>query len=109
MINWQQKYQQEMEQARIARDNGNDGKARVCARRAAGVLIGEYLEQAGIPSVSTSAYDRLKYLNSLPGFPDRVYQACQNLLTRVTPEYQLPAGIDVFSDVELLRNELFGD
>ena len=37
--------------------------ARVCARRAAGIIIGEYLVRRGYPSKSDSAYVRLSVLS----------------------------------------------
>ena len=37
------KYDQEINRAEKARQDGNEGMARVCARRAAGIVVGEYL------------------------------------------------------------------
>jgi len=106
METWQEIYRQEMDRAKNARTVGNEGKARVCARRAAGVIVGEYLQQAGLPFSSPSAYDRLRYLISLPGLSDRVYLASQNLLQRVNSEHQLPIEVDLIEEAELLRQVL---
>jgi hypothetical protein len=37
MENWQERYQNELERGEQARRDGNEGMARVCARRAAGL------------------------------------------------------------------------
>ena len=42
MADWKEKLQKEFERAQIARASGNEGQARVCARRAAGIAIREY-------------------------------------------------------------------
>ena len=42
-MNWQLNIEAEFEKAEQARRRGNEGQARVCARRAAGIAIREYL------------------------------------------------------------------
>ena len=42
--NWEARFQSELHQAEMARALGNEGKARVCARRAAGIA-GHFLER----------------------------------------------------------------
>ncbi len=46
--------------ALAARGRGNEGQARVCARRAAGVAVREYFLRLGIPIVNPGAYDLLQ-------------------------------------------------
>ena len=51
---WEAFYKAEMQNAEAARRSGNEGKARVCARRAAGAVIGEYLIQRLIETLARS-------------------------------------------------------
>lgn len=58
-MNFQEQIEQEFALAEQARARGNEGQARVCARRAAGIAIREYLTRRGIRPPSASAYDLL--------------------------------------------------
>ncbi|MFT3895039.1 MAG: hypothetical protein QM730_25720 [Anaerolineales bacterium] len=60
MVDLQEQIQKEFEKADQARSKGNEGQARVCARRAAGIAIREYLNRKGIRPKSPSAVDLLK-------------------------------------------------
>jgi len=106
---WKTAFDAEILQAERARAAGNEGMARVCARRAAGALIGEYLQRQGITLSTPSAYDRLRHLNSLPGLSPGALQAASHLLERVTPEYILPVEADLIAESRLLRQELLGE
>jgi len=106
MASWQDQYDIEIKNAKSARAMGNEGRARVCARRAAGLVIGEYLRSKDYTLPAASAYDRLRLLNSLPDLPDEVYQVTGHLLERVNSNYQLPADADLIKDAEWLRTTL---
>jgi hypothetical protein len=54
----------ELRMAYQAQASGNDGLARVCARRAAGWAIQIHLKQLGVDLESPSALDHIKYLDS---------------------------------------------
>ncbi len=99
---------QELERALMARGRGNEGMARVCARRAVGFAIGDFLEQAGYPAPGESAYDRLRFLSNLPSISDEVRQVAGHFLLRVTPEYMLPVDIDLIAEARWLIAELVG-
>jgi HEPN domain-containing protein len=107
--NWQEKYNEEIEQARSARSQGNEGKSRVCARRAAGIVITEFLARAGDLPPSGSSYDLLRWMNARPGLPAEVYQSVSKLALRVDTEYKLPEEIDLIVEAERLRKQLLGD
>jgi len=47
MNDWKDKLEIEFERAETARSSGNEGQARVCARRAAGIAIREYYARRG--------------------------------------------------------------
>ncbi len=63
MDEWESNFEAEIRHAQEARDQGNEGKARVCARRAAGVVIGAYFSSQNVSTSSASAYERLVQLN----------------------------------------------
>jgi hypothetical protein len=100
----------ELELARAARKAGNEGRARVCARRAAGLAARDYLDRHGLKPRGTapgadrtgSAYVALQALEGLPALPPHLLQAARNLTMRVSGEFQLPAGIDLIDEAKKL-------
>lgn len=103
---WQERFQKEIEAAERARQRGNEGQARVCARRAAGVVIQHYFEKVGLPFRSPSAYDLLQVLAELPQTPPEVRAAALRLTLRVTPEFNLPIQADLIADARWLAKQL---
>jgi hypothetical protein len=97
---WKSKYNKEIERAISARKEGNEGMARVCARRAAGIVIGEYLDRRGYTHLSYSAYDRLSLFNSLPDVEDQLKGIANHFLLRVNPDHQLPVVVDLVNEVQ---------
>lgn len=89
---------QELQQAHQARQQGNEGKARVCARRAAGTAAGIYLARRGITSQASSAYKNLETLKNLPDLPTQAYQFIEHLLLHVNEDFNLPADIDLIDE-----------
>lgn len=108
-VDWKRQYQKEIQQAEEARQAGNEGKARVCARRAAGHIVGEYLRRTGQVSPGSSAYTRLQYLRSLPGIAPQARQAAHHLLLRITPDHNLPVETDLIEKARWLRENLIRD
>jgi hypothetical protein len=106
---WKSTFDTEILQAEIARAAGNEGMARVCARRAAGALVGEYLRRQDINLPTPSAHDRLRFLSDLPDISPRARQAAGHLLARVTPEFTLPVEADLIAEAQTLRRELLGE
>ena len=106
MQNWKTRYLHEVVLAQAARAAGNEGKARVCARHAAGILIGEYLQRQGLTAPSPSAHARLRFLAVLPDLPPAVQELSDRLLMRVDEDFTLPAGVDLLADVQHLAGEL---
>jgi hypothetical protein len=104
---WQAFFDSEIQQAEAVRAAGNEGKARVCARRAAGAAAGAYLASRGETLRSPSAYEQLRRLCELSDTPSAARQAAENLLVRVTPEYTLPIAADLLDEARRLRQELF--
>ncbi len=98
--------QAEFEKAEQARARGNEGQARVCARRAAGIAAREYLSRQGRPPRSSSAYDVLRLLADDPSLPTNVKEAALRLTLRVDEEFQLPAGMDLLAEARELCKAL---
>ena len=105
-IDWKTQYQDEINQAQDARAGNNEGMARVCARRAAGIVIGEYLRRNDQPDLGSSAYDRLQYLTRLPDIPREARECAEFLLLRVTPDHELPVDVDLIAEAERLQEAL---
>lgn len=106
MTNWQSKIQAEFEKAELARANHNEGQARVCARRAAGIAIREYLMRQGSPPPATSAYELLNLLKDDPLLPLDLRLIAEHLTLRVTEEFKLPVDADLVAEARQLCNEL---
>ena len=96
----------ELEQAESARSVGNEGMARVCARRAAGIAAGVYISRNGYQFSGTGAYDRLKYLCEIPGISPEIKSVAEHFLVRVTPDHTLPIEADLIEEARWLTNNL---
>lgn len=106
---WKQKTQNELDLALVARKAGNEGKARVCSRRAAGYIAGEYLRRIGVPADSSSAYTRLQILQARPELTPAAREIVAHLLQRSTPDFTLPIPVDLIAEARQLAFELLGD
>ena len=103
---WEIRFEEELNQAQAARKAGNEGKARVCARRAAGIVIGEFLNRKGIPSPGPGAYDRLRYLVSLDIVEEEVKEIAGHFLLRIKEDRSLPIQVDLIAEVHWLVEKL---
>lgn len=106
---WKTRFNQELEQAGGARTHGNEGMARVCARRAAGIIAGEYLKRIEKEPTGFSGYDRLRFLLEDPGISIQARDAIEKLLLRVTVDHDLPVETDLIGEARRLAEELLGD
>ncbi|MCC6498937.1 MAG: hypothetical protein IT313_01575 [Anaerolineales bacterium] len=96
----------ELEKAEQARAQGNEGRARVCARRAAGLAAREFLTQRGIRPPSASAMDLLNLLMDDPHLSPDLKRIASHLTLTVTKEFKLPAEIDLIAEARILCNTL---
>ncbi len=106
---WELRFHNEIQMAENARNLGNEGMARVCARRAAGIVIGEYFRRKGLPDDDSSAYNRLRKLQNLTGMDDQIKTIAGHFLMRITPENVLPIEVDLLAEVYWLSKELTGE
>jgi hypothetical protein len=74
----------ELERAAAAIGEGNDGKARVCARRASGVALRAWLAWKKQPAGPLDAQSLLKLAADDYGFPGEAKQAALRLSAAVT-------------------------
>ena len=92
----------EFEKAQQARINKNEGQARVCARRAAGIAIREYLTRNGTRIPSMSAYDLLNLLKEDALLSPDLKLVTDHLTVRVTDDFELPVQADLIAEARVL-------
>lgn len=102
----QTKIQAEFQRAEQARAKGNEGQARVCARRAAGIAVREYLAAKGTHLPSPSAVDLLNLLKDDPLLSPDLKLIVEHLTLRVTEEFKLPVEADLVAEARKLCDEL---
>jgi hypothetical protein len=105
------KIEQELARGEEARRQGLEGRARVCARRAAGIAVRAYLEGRGLltsgqGAAFPNAVDLLNLLQTLPGLSEEVRQAASLLLIRVNEAYELPVEADLLEITRGLVRDL---
>ena len=109
MKDWREEILAEIERAQAARERGNEGQARVCARRAAGIAAREYLARRGEIVRTPSAYDLLNLLKDDPHLSPDLKQIAEHLTLRLNEEFKLPVDVDLIEEAknfceELLKN-----
>ena len=105
-MDWQAEVNREFEKAEQVRALKNEGQARVCARRAAGIAIREYLRRQGIRPPSTNAYDLLNLLKEDPRLSPDLKQIADHLTLRVTEEFKLPVDADLVAEARKFCEDL---
>jgi HEPN domain-containing protein len=105
-MDWQTEINRELERAEQARARKNEGQARVCARRAAGIAIREYLTRQGKRPPSTSAYDLLNLLKQDPRLSPDLRRIADHLTLRVTEQFNLPVNADLIAEARKFCEEL---
>ena len=106
---WFFKYRRELDRGHRARQEGNEGMARVCARRAAGELVREYFHRHNIPVSSPSALNLLKILAQATEVSPRVREIATHFVWQITTEHILPGDVDLLAEIEWLEKELLGE
>ena len=92
----------ELKRAEQARALGNEGQARVCARRAAGLAAHEYFIQRGVTLRTPSAYDLLTMLVEDSSLSDELREIAAHLTLRVDGAFKLPPDIDLIIEAKKL-------
>lgn len=103
---WYLLFKKEISDAEEARMLGNEGKARVCARRAAGEVIREYCRRNQIQMSNQGAFSLLGKISSLPQIDDDAREVLSHFLVRITKDKTLPIDADLIADAKWLADRL---
>lgn len=90
--------ERELAQAQRARATGNEGRARVCARRAAGWAIRAWHQRRGDAQWRGDALTQLKRLQADESAPEHIRAAAARLTATVDFEHALPFEEDAVED-----------
>jgi HEPN domain-containing protein len=108
-MHWKDELRRELEQAEAARASGNEGRARVCARRAAGIAAREYLKRIGQPVQTASVLTLLNHIQTQAVLSPDLKQAAAHLTLRVTETFSLPVPTDLIAEASKLCHALLPD
>jgi hypothetical protein len=106
---WKMNATLELGQADAARAVGNEGRARVCARRAAGILAREFLGRRGVLLASPSAHNVLRQLISLPELSPEAREVAAHFVMHVDTGFALPEDVDLLAETRWLAETLMGE
>jgi len=94
--------EEELAAAEAARQNSNDGKARVCARRAVALATEAWLARLPLPRWRGDAMEHLRQIHQDASFPLPIRQAAERLSTSVTHQYAAPFTTDPVADARFI-------
>ncbi len=106
---WKMHATLELQQAEAARAVGNEGRARVCARRATGIIAREFLNRKGIMLSTPSAHGILRQLLSSTNISPETREIAAHFLMHVDTEFTLPVDVDLLAETRWLADELLGE
>lgn len=98
--------EQELVAAEAARQNSNDGKARVCARRAVALATEAWLARLPLPRWRGDAMAHVRQIQQDASLPLPVRQAAERLSTSVTRQHAAPFTTDPVADARLIITHL---
>ncbi len=108
-MHWQEQIEQELRKAAEGLQSGNDGLARVCARRAVSIAMHQWVNQQDKATSQGDAIHQLRTIQKHPTFPLPIKEAAQRLLTKVTEQQQLPITTDPITDARIILDHLKSD
>ncbi len=103
---WTHEFLAEWQRGLRVRAEGNEGQARVCARRAAGAALREHWRRQGRQRIPPSAYALLKELLTQPELPPEIRRAANLLTLRVNEAFRLPVEADLLVEARRLAEWL---
>jgi hypothetical protein len=95
--------EEELDAARAALASGNEGKARVCARRAAGEAIARYRMKTPAPGWPADALGLLLALRDDPSFSAGARDAAGRLTAKVSDRHAM--STDPIGDAAVIIDE----
>ena len=103
-LDFRARIEAELAYARAARKQGKEGRARVCARRAAGWAIAAHYPN----SQPRGALSQLRWLESNAEVSEDLRSAAGRLTEQVTERHELPHPEDPIQDAEFIVADLLG-
>ena len=97
-----EKVWREIERAAQFREEGNEGRARVCARRAAGWAIRPTFHQTTGRTAPPDVVALLRWYADWAGAPARLRSAAGRLAVAVTTDHNLPHPEDPLADASAI-------
>jgi hypothetical protein len=94
--------EQELAAAEAAWKDANEGKARVCARRAVALATEAWLARLPIPPWRGDAMEHLRQLQQAASLPLPIRQAAERLATTVTRRHAAPFTTDPIGDAKVI-------
>ena len=94
--------EQELAAAAAAWKDANEGKARVCARRAVALAVEAWLARFPVPPWRGDAMEHLRRLQQDVSLPDPIRQAAERLSTTVTKRDSAPFTTDPIGDARVI-------
>lgn len=92
--------------ANISSQDGRSGRSRVCARRAAVILIRAWMDSLEITYPNVDGYRLLFFALENENLPQDSKEILNHLVQRVDENYNIPAGINLIDEVNLLLEHL---
>jgi hypothetical protein len=100
-MSWRDEIDLELERAREAKRNGNQGRARTSARRAVGFAIVELEKRFPEKQYGRDFMTQLRSLASDAAIPEHVRNAADRLQARLSPEFESPSKNPI-DDAEII-------
>jgi hypothetical protein len=99
-------YIKEMQMAKTSLQEGYSGRSRVCARRAAIILLRAWMDSTQISYPNVDGYRLIQFALENAELPQNTTQILNHLVQRVDGSYNLPADINLLDDVNSLLEHL---
>ena len=109
MQDWERLFSERILDAQQSRELGNEGRARVSARRAAAVVICEYYKRSDseiYASLPESALEQIRFFVNQPITKEKFRTIVENFLIKVSTDHSLPPGTDLIEDAKFLKESL---
>jgi len=101
-VNRLEQIEKELAMAEAALREANEGKARVCARRAVALAVEASLERFPRPSWRGDAMNQLRQIQQEESFPLPIRQAAERLGTKITQRDTAPFTSNPIADAKLI-------
>ncbi len=104
---YKERISKELQIAYASRKQGNEGRARVCARRAVGIALTFFFESTNEQVKDQDAMDLLKHVQSIPEFPPELQQSATRLTARIGADFQYTSNTDPLEDAKAIIEFIF--